>query len=118
MLKKIFKSILSSGYKSRRVRRDVTEYLKSKGYDTSKNLDIKDSYININKMKRKIIERNLVLEEYKIRSRELKHLFSPKQRLILDKNELLFKKIKDNEYKFKKLMIEKNIDKPDVNYKE
>ena len=117
-VEKIFKSIMSSGYKSRRVRRDVTEYLKSKGYDTSKNLDIKDSYININKMKRKIIERNLILEEYRIRSREFKHLFSPKQRLILDKNELLFKKIKDNEYKFKKLMIEKNIDKPDVNYKE
>ena len=115
---KIFKSILSSGYKSRRVKRDITDYLKSKGYDTSKNLDIKDSYININKMKRKIIERNLILEEYKIRSREFKHLFSPKQRIILDKNELLFKKIKDNEYKFKKLMIEKNIDKPDVNYKE
>jgi hypothetical protein len=114
----IFKSILNSGYKSRRVKRDITEYLKSKGYDTSKNLDSKDTYININKMKRKIIERNLILEEYRIRSREFKHLFSPKQRLILDKNELLFKKIKDNEYKFKKLMIEKNIDKPDVNYKE
>ena len=117
-VEKIFKSILSSGYKSRRVNRDITEYLKSKGYDTSKNLDSKDTYININKMKRRVIERNLVLEEYKIRSREFKHLFSPKQRLILDKNELLLKKIENNEYKFKKLIIEKNIDKQNTNYKE
>ena len=117
-VEKIFKSILGSGYKSRRVKKDITEYLKSKGYDTSKNLNSKDTYINLNKMKRKMKERNFVLEEYKIRNLEFKNLFSPKQRLILDKNESLLKKIEDNEYKFKKLLIEKNVDKPNVNYNE
>ena len=118
-IEKLFNSIVDNGYKSYRVKGEITRFLKSKGYDILKKLTIKDAYININKMKRKLNDRNYLLEEYKIRGREFsKGYLSPKQRIILDKNELLSKIIEDNEYKYKKLIIEKNFDKTNIDYNE
>ena len=113
----IYNSILGDGYKSRRMKIEMTAFLKSKGYDVSQELLSKDSYKNFVRMKNKMGERNFLLEEYNIRGGELsKKYLSPKQRSILKKNDSFLKKIEDNEYLFKKLILEKNLEKNEDNY--
>ena len=113
----IYNSILSDGYKSRRMKIEITDFLKSKGYDMSKELTNKDTYNNIMKMKKKMGERNYLLEEFNIRSGELSRKFlSPKQKSILNKNDFYLKKIEDNEYRYKKILLEKNIEKNSNNF--
>ena len=108
---KIFNSILS-GYQSRRFKIEIDDFLKSRGYDISKKILNKDAYINLIKMRKKMSERNYLLEEYYIRSGNVaKKFLSPKQREMLDKNDLCLQKIEENEYRFKKILLEKNIDK-------
>ena len=115
--KKIYNSILGKGYKSRRLKIEIDDFLKSKGYDLSKKILNKDAYINLTKMRQKMSERNYLLEEYNIRSGNFsKNYFTPKQRRILDKNNFYLKKIEDNEYRFKKIILEKNIEKENDNY--
>ena len=108
---KIFNSILGKGYKSRRNKKEINDYLKSKGYDLSKRILNNDAYINIIKMRKKMGDRNFLLEEYNIRSRDFgKPFLSDKQKKILDINDLYLQKIEENEYRFKKIILEKNID--------
>ena len=96
---------------------EITDFLKSKGYDMSKELTNKDTYNNIMKMKKKMGERNYLLEEFNIRSGELSRKFlSPKQKSILNKNDFYLKKIEDNEYRYKKILLEKNIEKNSNNF--
>ena len=115
--KKIYNSILGKGYKSRRLKIEIDDFLKSKGYDLSKKILNKDAYINLTKMRQKMSERNYLLEEYNIRSGNFsKNYFTPKQRRILDKNNFYLKKIEDNEYRFKKIILEKNSEKENDNY--
>ena len=63
-------------------------------------------------MKTKGIERNFLLEEFKIRNGEYsKTPLSHKQQAIIDKNEFFAKEIERNEYILKQLICEKNINK-------
>ena len=113
---KIFNSILS-GNQSRRFKIEIDDFLKSRGYDISKKILNKDAYINLIKMRKKMSERNYLLEEYYIRSGNVaKKFLSPKQRKMLDKNDLCLQKIEENEYRFKKILLEKNIDKDIEDY--
>ena len=108
---KIFNSLLGKGYKSRRNKIEMNEFLKSKGYNLSKRILNNDAYINIIKMRKKMGDRNFLLEEYNIRSRDLGNPFlSDRQKKILDTNELCLKKMEENEFRFKKIILEKNID--------
>ena len=109
---KIYNSILGGGYQSRRSKIELDDFLKSRGYDISKKILNKDAYINIIKMRKKMGDRNFLLEEYNIRSGNVaKKFLSPKQRTILEKNELCLQNIEENEYRFKKILLDKNIDK-------
>ena len=101
-----------SGNQSRRFKIEIDDFLKSRGYDISKKILNKDAYINLIKMRKKMSDRNYLLEEYYIRSGNVaKKFLSPKQRKILDKNDICLQKIEESEYRFKKILLEKNIDK-------
>ena len=114
-IEKIFNSLLGDGYKSRRSKSVVSEFLKSRGYNISKKYASKDAYININRMKTKAIERNFLLEEFKIRNGDYsKTPLSHVQQAIIDKNELYAQEIEKNEFILKKLLCEKNIDKESI----
>ena len=114
---KIFNSILGNGYNSRRIKIEIDDFLKSKGYDLSRKILNKDAYINLTKMKKKMTERNFLLEEYNLRGGNFsKNYLSPKQKKILDQNNFFMKKIEDNEYRLKKILLEKNIEKDNSNY--
>ena len=114
---KIYKSVLGDGYKSRRLKVEITDFLKSKGYEVSKNFTNKEAYKNFLKMKNKMGERNYLLEEYNIRGGESsKKFLSSKQKSILNQNDNILKKIEDNEYKYKKILLEKYLEKNWENY--
>ena len=116
-IEKIFNSILGKEYKSRRSKSVINDFLKSRGYNLTKKYDSKDAYININRMKAKAIERNFLLEEYKIRNGEYSKIpLTHKQQSIIDKNELYANEIERNEYLLKKLLCEKNIEKENIEY--
>ena len=116
-VEKIFDSVIANGYKFRRNKNVIKDFLKSKGYNTEKKFASKDAYININRMKTKAIERNFLLEEFRIRNGEYtKTPLSHKQQAIIEKNEIYEKEIEKNEYTLKKLLCEKNIDKDNIDF--
>ena len=116
-IEKIFNSILGNEYQSSRSKSVINEFLKSRGYNTEKKFTSKDAYININRMKTKAIERNFLLEEFRIRNGEYsKTPLSHKQQAIIDKNEFFAKEIERNEYILKQLICEKNINKENMEY--
>ena len=111
-IEKVFESILGNGYNSKRSKSEINDFLKSRGYNISKKVTSKDCYINVNRMKTKAIERNFLLEEFKIRNGEnSKTPLTSKQQAIIDKNEFYTKQIERNEYILQKLLCEKNIEK-------
>ena len=114
-IEKIFNSILGNEYQSRRSKSVINEFLQSRGYNINKKYNIKDAYFNINRMKTKAIERNFLLEEFKIRNGEYsKTPLTSKQQAIIDKNEFFSKEIKRNELILKKLICEKNIERENM----
>ena len=114
---KIYNSILGEGYKSRRLNNEIDNFLKSKGYELSKKIINKDAFLNILKAKKKMSERNYLMEEFNIRSRDLGKVFlTPNQRRILDKNKDFLKKIEENEFRFKKILLEKNVQKDNEDF--
>jgi len=116
-VEKIFDSVIADGYNFRRNKNIIKDFLKSKGYNTEKKFASKDAYININRMKTKAIERNFLLEEFRIRNGEYtKKPLSHKQQAIIEKNEIYEKEIEKNEYILKKLLCEKNIDKDSIDF--
>ena len=69
------------------------------------------------KIKKKLCDKKFLLEEYNLRNGSIfKKFYFPKERKILEKNDYFLKKIEDNEYKFKKILLEKNIDKCNEDY--
>ena len=116
-IEKVFESILGNGYNSRRSKSEINDFLKSRGYNISKKVTSKDCYINVNRMKTKAIERNFLLEEFKIRNGEnSKTPLTSKQQAIIDRNEFYTKQIERNEYILQKLLCEKNIEKETTDY--
>jgi hypothetical protein len=116
-IENVFESILGNGYNSRRSKSEINDFLKSRGYNISKKVTSKDCYINVNRMKTKAIERNFLLEEFKIRNGEYsKTPLTSKQQAIIDKNEFYTKQIERNEYILQKLLCEKNIEKETADY--
>ena len=108
----IFDSLLEGKYKSRRNVNVLKDFLKSRGYNVDNKLIHKTNLLNINRIKNKSIERNFIMEEYKIRNRENgKSPLTEEQQAIINKNEQIVEKIGKNDYNLKKLICEKNIEK-------
>ena len=108
----IFDSLLEGKYKSRRNVNVLKDFLKSRGYNIDNKLIHKTNVLNVNRIKNKSIERNFIMEEYKIRNRENgKSPLTEEQQAIINKNEQIVEKIGKNDYNLKKLICEKNIEK-------
>ena len=108
----IFDSLLEGKYKSRRNVNVLKDFLKSRGYNIDNKLIHKTNVLNVNRIKNKSIERNFIMEEYKIRNRENgKSPLTEEQQAIINKNEQIVEKIGKNDYILKKLICEKNIEK-------
>ena len=75
-------------------KKDIESYLGFKGKNLNKLLTTKASYYSIHNLMRKSKERNIILEEYMIRSRfNAEEPLTIKQKLILDKNSSFVKDI-------------------------
>ena len=108
----IFYDILKGKYKTRRSKSVLNEFLKKRGYNPDKKLDDKDNILNISKMKNKSIERNYILEEFRLRNRNIGRFnLSENQQKIINKNENIIRRIESNDYIFKKIICERPIDK-------
>ena len=112
----IFNSILEGKFESNRSKSVLSEFLLKRGYKSIKKFSDRDNVLNINRIRNKSIERNYILEEYKIRSTDNgKSPFTAQQQEIINKNDDINKKIEGNEFVLKKLICEKNIDKESFN---
>ena len=77
-----------------------------------KKFNLKDNVLNINRIKNKAIDRNFIMEEYKLRNSEKnKAPLTEEQEKIINRHEKIINKLKSNDYIFKKLVIERKIDK-------
>ena len=87
----------------------IIEYLKERGYNTSRNINNKELYLNFDKVE-KGIQKNLFQDELKIRG----DLADTRYKNLLEKNRIFSKELEDNSLKYKKMICEKNIGKIDV----
>ena len=87
----------------------IIEYLKERGYNTSRNINNKELYLNFDKVE-KGVQKNLFQDELKIRG----DLADTRYKNFLEKNRILSKELEDNTLKYKKMICEKNIGKIDV----
>ncbi len=96
----------------------ICDYLQSRGYKAFEKYKCKDAYLNINRMKVKAIERNFLLEEFKIRNGEnlKKTSLSNQQKSIIKVNDLYDKEILNNEYELKKILCERNVEKENIDF--
>ena len=90
-------------------REKIIEYLKERGYNTSRNINNKELYLNFDKVE-KGVQRNIFQDELKIRG----DFANTKYKNLLEKNNILSKQLEDNTLKYKKMICEKNMDKIDV----
>ena len=112
----IFESILEGKYKSRRSKSELNDFLKKRGYNPEQKFDDKDNVLNLSRIKNKSIDRNYILEEFKIRNaHDGKYNLSEEQQKIIKKHENIIKRIESNDYILKKIICEKPIDKDSYN---
>ena len=90
-------------------REKIIEYLKERGYNTSRNINNKELYLNFDKVE-KGVQRNIFQDELKIRG----DFANTKYKNLLEKNNIFSKQLEDNTLKYKKMICEKNMDKIDV----
>ena len=90
-------------------REKIIEYLKERGYNTSRNINNKELYLNFDKVE-KGVQKNIFQDELKIRG----EFVNTKYKNLLEKNNILSKQLEDNTLKYKKMICEKNIGKIDV----
>lgn len=86
----------------------IIKFLEKKGYDTSKKLDGKELFKNMDKVE-KGMQKSVLQEEFKIRGK----LVDNKYKKLLEKDNTLSRQIEENTFKYKKIICEKNIDKFD-----
>ena len=90
-------------------REKIIEYLKERGYNTSRNINNKELYLNFDKVE-KGVQRNIFQDELKIRG----DFANTKYKNLLEKNNIFSKQLEDNTLKYKKMICEKNMDKIDI----
>ena len=103
---------MAGKYQSKRCKSVLSNFLEKRGYNSLGILRDKDLVLNISKIRNKAVNRNFILEEYKIRNRDKKKSsIEEEQESILGKNDRINKKLKINDYTFKKIICERNIEK-------
>ena len=108
----MYKSILAGKYQSKRSKSVLSNFLQRRGYKSIRILKQKDNILNLSRIKNLAENRNLILEEYKLRNKEnVKSSKTEEQELILEKNEKINNKLGINDFILKKIICEKDIDK-------
>ena len=108
----MYKSILAGKYQSKRSKSVLSNFLQRRGYKSIRILKQKDNVLNLSRIKNLAENRNLILEEYKLRNKEnVKSSKTEEQELILEKNEKINNKLGINDFILKKIICEKDIDK-------
>ena len=108
----MFDKILQGKFQTNRSKSVLSDFLKGRGYKRIKNFSNKDNVLNLHKMRNKSIERNYILEEFKLRNGDNGKIpLTEQQQSIINKNESIIKKLEKNVYQFRKIFCEKNIDK-------
>ena len=108
----MFDKILQGKFQTNRSKSVLSDFLKGRGYKRIKNFSNKDNVLNLHKMRNKSIERNYILEEFKLRNGDNGKIpLTEQQQAIINKNESIIKKLQKNVYQFRKIICEKNIDK-------
>ena len=108
----MFDKILQGKFQTNRSKSVLSDFLKGRGYKRIKNFSNKDNVLNLHKMRNKSIERNYILEEFKLRNGDNGKIpLTEQQQAIINKNESIIKKLEKNVYQFRKIFCEKNIDK-------
>ena len=108
----MFDKILQGKFQTNRSKSVLSDFLKGRGYKRIKNFSNKDNVLNLHKMRNKSIERNYILEEFKLRNGDKGKIpLTEQQQAIINKNESIIKKLQKNVYQFRKILCEKNIDK-------
>ena len=112
-INELFESSLNNGLENGRSKSAVRSYLVSQGYDLDKLWTKRDLYLNLNKIKKIVIDRNYILEEYKIRNGEnlIKNPFTNEQKNNLNKNKIFGEKVMSLDSQLKKLLCEQSIEK-------
>ena len=109
----MYNLIINGKLKTNRSKSVLNDFLKERGYKNINKLRNKDNVLNANRIKN-ISNRNLIIEEYKIRSNDNgKTPFNEQQNIIIHKNIQFNKKLEHNEFEIKKLICEKDINKED-----
>ena len=108
----MYKFILAGKYQSKRSKSVLSNFLQRRGYKSIRILKQKDNVLNLSRIKNLAENRNLILEEYKLRNKEnVKSSKTEEQELILEKNEKINNKLGINDFILKKIICEKDIDK-------
>ena len=103
----LFKIAKREGFKLKDNKKEIENYAISRGKDLKNLLNKKDTYFSIYKLKQKVIERNLVLEELIFRNgNNTKIPFTKKEKIFLEKNKSFIDEIINQEKKIKEIIIE------------
>ena len=87
-------------------KKEIEKFLEERGFDTSRSMNNKLLFNNMD-MVEKGMQKKVLQEELKIRG----ELINTKYKKLLEKDDLFSKQIEENNFKFKKLIYEKNVDK-------
>ena len=87
-------------------KKEIEKFLEERGFDTSRSMNNKLLFNNMD-MVEKGMQKKVLQEELKIRG----ELINTKYKRLLEKDDLFSKQIEENNFKFKKLIYEKNVDK-------
>jgi hypothetical protein len=103
----LFEIAKREGIKLKDNKKEIENYAISKGKDLKNLLNKKDTYFSIYRLKQKVIERNLVLEELMFRKGNNTNIpFTKKEKIFLEKNKSLVDEIINQEKKIKEIIIE------------
>ena len=106
-IEKLFKIARKNELNLKENKKQINSFILSKGIDLSNLSNKKIIYFNINKMKKKIAEKDFISEEYIIRKRfNIKTPLIKKQKIILDRNKGFIKNIISQEKKFSEILCQ------------
>ena len=88
---------------------DIIKFLKKRGYNTSRRVNNQELFKNMDRVE-KGMQKSILQDEIRIRG----ELVNTKYKNLLEKNNTLSKQIEENTFKYKKVIMQKNMGEIDV----
>ena len=88
---------------------DIIKFLKKRGYNTSRRVNNQELFKNMDRVE-KGMQKSILQDEIRIRG----ELVNTKYKNLLEKNNTLSKQIEENTFKYKKMIMQKNMGEIDV----